>query len=132
VNNVQSQDTKVGCLAVFLILAMLVTAVVSWNVVMGPSPPSSPRPPFPANEEAILSDYTAHGLIRIDTGERKGWVDPTFWVSLDADKKEKLTELMAAKCGYANKINVSAIDLYDMQSARKIAAFDPLSGFEVY
>jgi hypothetical protein len=123
-------------LPLLLLLGMIAAFTLSWRFVFPPSentPASSQTPhKLAPDNEAILADYTSRHLIRIDTRQRKAWVSPDFWIVLDASKKESLVELMAAKCASENADQMASIDVFDMQSATRIAEFGPFSGFKVY
>ena len=138
-SGVATTDTKtvagaIGCLGTIAIIVVLALGLFRLDSNSPNQLPSAetPRAPLSRETESLIEDLTKKNLIRIESGERKGYVNPDFWMQLDASKKEILVEAMAAKCASDKGDSMASIDVFDAQSARKIAEFGPFSGFKAY
>lgn len=73
-------------------------------------------------------DYLVkNGALRLDMDQRKAWIDPALWLSLNAENKEKTTVVIATFVSPQNPM----VTLYDKQSARELASYGSFQGFRV-
>ena len=98
-----------------------------------PKPKASPNPltddPKYKSSEKVVKLMLKQGVLRrLEPQERKAWVDSITWVMLDAYNKEVVTRALAIYVSPA----YPEIDVYDAQSARRIASYGPFQGFKVY
>jgi hypothetical protein len=68
-----------------------------------------------------------NGALRVDVDQRKAWIDPAVWESLDAQNKEKTTVVIAMFVSPKNPM----VTLYDKQSSREVASYGPFQGLKV-
>lgn len=80
-------------------------------------------------ERTMLSDLERNDLLRVERNQQKVYVDIMLWVGMDAQRKETFTRMMAIECADSDYYTV---EIYDKQSARKLADFGPFRGFNVY
>jgi hypothetical protein len=73
-----------------------------------------------------LKTLTEQGSLRIDCGSGKAWVDPAMWQESDAAQKELLARMIYEHCAS------ESINIYDAQSAKKLARYGSVLGFRVY
>lgn len=74
----------------------------------------------------MLDKFTAEGVVRFDCEEGKAWIDPTVWEACNAEDKETLARAVYENCSF------QSIDIYDAQSAKKLARYGSVVGFRVY
>lgn len=92
---------------------------------------SQPEPTLSMTPEQVqlVQKLISDGVIRFQSDIRV-YVKPVFWSLCDAQKKENFCYLAAKHMAVIRGDNNILIEVYDMQSARKIAKYDAL-GFKV-
>jgi len=73
-----------------------------------------------------IKTLTRQGSLRIDCGSGNAWVDPAMWQQSDAEQKELLARMICEHCAS------DSINIYDAQSAKKLARYGSVLGFRVY
>ena len=68
----------------------------------------------------LINKMTANGLLRIDAGARKAWIEPMAWTGIDAEMKEVVTASLASYCS----LDHPSITIYDKQSGRELARYE--------
>ena len=69
------------------------------------------------------------GQLRLDCAKGKVWVDPVLWEAMDAEKKEGFSQQLYEGC---TSVGGGSIDIYDAQSAKKLARYGSVLGFKAY
>jgi hypothetical protein len=73
-----------------------------------------------------LDQLTSSGALRFDCNKGKAWIDPGLWEASEAEDKENLARAIYESC------SSQSIDIYDAQSAKKLARYGSALGFRVY
>lgn len=90
-------------------------------------PMNKAKPPKLA---AAIEKLQRQGLLRVDCSEpeAKAWIAAKVWKGWDSAEKENVTKNLAAYCHPEDP----SIWIFDKQSARKLAGYDPFQRFKVY
>lgn len=94
--------------------------------------PTPRQPMLSAYEKALISRLLGKGYLVVEPEQRSASVDPIFWASIDAKAKKNLTISLANYCADENGTGYAEVDVYDKQSAKKIASYGPFQGFKVF
>jgi hypothetical protein len=73
-----------------------------------------------------IDELTSSGALRFDCTEGRAWIDPGLWQASDAEDKENLARAIYETC------SSPSIDIYDAQSAKKLARYGSVRGFRAY
>jgi hypothetical protein len=73
-----------------------------------------------------IDQLTSSGALRVKCDDGKAWVDPGLWEASDARDKENLARAIYETC------SSQSIDIYDSQSAKKLARYGSVLGFRAY
>jgi hypothetical protein len=73
-----------------------------------------------------MDQLTSSRALRFDCNKGKAWIDPGLWQSSDAEDKENLARAIYETC------SSQSIDIYDAQSAKKLARYGSVIGFRAY
>lgn len=79
-----------------------------------------------ANE--VIPQMIAAGVLRVDKVAGKAWIAPLLWLQLDAQGKADCAAAIAIYCSAKNPV----VEIYDAQSARKLANWGWAKGLEVF
>jgi hypothetical protein len=75
----------------------------------------------------LVPQMVQKGVLRLEVDNRKAWVDPLVWATIDAQAKETLTNVIAIYCSE----KYPTVDLFDKQSGKKLASYGPFQGFKI-
>jgi hypothetical protein len=75
----------------------------------------------------IVPQMISAGALRIDKPACKAWIEPSIWARADAEMKGNLAAAIAVYCSPRDPV----IEIYDLQSARKIARWGWAKGLEI-
>jgi hypothetical protein len=73
-----------------------------------------------------IDELTSSRALRFDCTEGRAWIDPGLWQASDAEDKENLARAIYETC------SSQSIDIYDAQSAKKLARYGSVRGFRAY
>jgi hypothetical protein len=91
-----------------------------------------PRPALSIGTEQEIADMRSLGLLkRIDLEQQRAWVDPRIWRGINAQTKENVSAVIAYYIARKTGAGVHA-EIFDNQSAKKLASYSKLSGFEAF
>jgi hypothetical protein len=79
-----------------------------------------------ANE--AVSQMLEAGAVRVDKAAGKAWISPLVWMHLNTDAKDGCGAALAIYCSPHDP----AVEIYDAQSAKKIASWDWAKGLEEF
>lgn len=71
-------------------------------------------------------------VLRIEPDLSTAYIHPYFWRKLDAKQKENFAFLVAVYCGNKRGSTTYRAEIYDDKSAKKLAKYSRVTGFEVY
>lgn len=120
--------TKLAQAAFILVLLAAMAAAF----LMGEANRKRPAPVaakiLSAEQRKVADGLISDRIIRIEERRGKVWIDPQEWRSVDAQAKEQISALFA---GYIwdSGFWTSGIEIYDMQSAKRLATYGRL-GFK--
>ena len=98
-----------------------------------PAPTATPfQPQLSNSQRELIQRMQNEGVLRLDVQRKAAHIDPLFWMAIDAQQKENVTVLLATHGADQDETGYEAIDIYDKQSARKLASYGPFQGFKVY
>ncbi|MHB8520712.1 MAG: hypothetical protein ACYDH9_08130 [Limisphaerales bacterium] len=90
------------------------------------------RPQLTPQIRDYIGECEAKGAIRVEKRLGQVWIEPSFWTGLDAQLKEGLAEKLAIYCLDDRTGDYLSVDIFDKQSAKKLASFTSFSGFKAY
>jgi uncharacterized protein YaaW (UPF0174 family) len=79
-----------------------------------------------ANE--VVPQMIQEGVLRVDKGACKAWISPMLWMQFDATGKADAAAAIAVYCSARDPV----IEIYDSQSARRLARWGWARGLEVF
>lgn len=85
---------------------------------------------FPAELKTMIEKLQQEDVLTVKHDLNKVYIDPVYWNSMDAQKKELFAKTLAAYCA-ATGPNLKWVKIYDKQSAREMAEYDSW-GFKAY
>jgi ABC-type transport system involved in multi-copper enzyme maturation permease subunit len=83
---------------------------------------------YPTTVIAVRGMLKKGILLRIDRRAGKAWIDPLAWARSNAQGKKSITSTIAIYC----KLFFGGIDIYDAQSAKRLASYGPRQGIKIY
>jgi hypothetical protein len=81
-------------------------------------------------KNAMVVKLQLTGQLRLDCPHGKVWIDPVLWEAMDAELKENFSRTLYEGC--SSVVGDGSIDIYDAQSAKKLARYDSTLGFRAY
>jgi hypothetical protein len=112
------------CLLIFLGFATM-----SYDLKLARTGPPA-GPVLTQDQQDAQAELQARGLLRLDREQHRVFVSPVLWLSMDAALKETFAVIQAIDCGQLGTSHF--VDIFDAQSARKLATWGSSSGFRVY
>jgi hypothetical protein len=130
------KDSHLGVLGFLGVLALLVTIGSCHFLGSEPSPATThatkPKLTLGPEQRDLLNKLESKGLLRLERRQANAYVDLALWVTMDAKLKEDFATTLAIECASSRDSDYYAIDIFDKQSARKLAELGPFAGFKVY
>jgi len=83
-------------------------------------------------QEKSLATMLASGWLKIKARENRAEVSQVVWRSFDYDAKEGLCYCLAVKCGNDKGTQLYWVDVYDIDTGKKLAKYSRSWGFKVY
>lgn len=72
-----------------------------------------------------------NNIARVDIQMHKVWVDPLLWAAADAATKEEIAARFALYFAEQNKKTIYRCEVFDKQSAKRLARYSRAFGFSV-
>jgi hypothetical protein len=106
-----------------ILFTLLLLLAFSFTSVAFDSPPD-----LVARANEVIPQVIASGALRVDKPGCKAWISPMLWLQMDARTKENTAAAIAIYCSAHDPV----IEIYDAQSAKRIARWGWAKGFEVF
>jgi hypothetical protein len=125
-NRRKNKNILIG-LGVFFVLAMLMGILSPGKKTVT----ANPGPTLDKGQVDLINQLQREGFLKIEPQYNKAYIARSLWNKMDAKTKEDFSAGLAVYCGSQKGTNLNWVEIYDKQSAKKLAKYGSW-GFEVY
>lgn len=79
-----------------------------------------------------LEELQTEGYISIEAELNKVYISPDLWYGMDAKLKEDFAASLSIYCGNKKGTELYWVEIYDKQSAKRLAKYSKSWGFDIY
>jgi len=127
-NRRKNKNVLIG-LGIFFLVAMFI-GILSSGKRTGTDATSS-SPTLNKGQVELIDKLQREGYLRVEHEYNKAYIARSLWNGMDAKTKEDFSVGLAVYCGAKKGTNINWVEIYDKQSAKKLAKYGSW-GFEVY